>query len=365
MEAEVLYKIALTMIPKVGAVTARNLISYCGGLEAVFRARKKELCYVPGVGEVLANHILHSNALELAEQELNYLQKEGVRPIFYLDQDYPDRLRPYLDSPILLYYKGQQDLNALRMVAVIGTRKPSPYGLHLCEELIAGLQAYQVVTVSGLAYGVDVAAHRKSLACQMPTIGVLAHGLQHIYPASHRQIARQMAVEGGLLTEYSSQMLPKREHFPMRNRIVAGLCDALVVVETGKQGGSMITAQFANDYNKDVFAFPGRAKDTHAAGGHHLIKTHRAALIEEAEDLAYIMGWSAEKQGPGVQQQLFTELSADEKLVVDLLRRNEAASIDKLTYQSRMTGSCMAAVLLNLEFKGMIRSLPGKRYMLM
>ncbi len=365
MEQDDLYKVAMTMIPRVGAITARNLISYCGGLEAVFRARKKELCYVPGVGEVLADQILHSRALEMAEQELHVLEREGIRPIFYLDKDYPERLRPYTDSPLLLYYQGTQDLNALRMVAIIGTRKPSPYGLHICEELIEGLQAYQVITISGLAYGVDVCAHRKSLQLNIPTIGVLAHGLGQIYPASHRQVARRMIKEGGLLTEYPSHIGPKREHFPMRNRIVAGLCDALVVVETGKEGGSMITAQFANDYNKDVFAFPGRVKDPHAHGGNYLIKSHRAALIERAEDLAYIMGWEEESIAVGVQQQLFSELSSDEKLVVDLLRQNEGAGIDKLTYESRMTGSCMAAVLLNLEFKGLIRSLPGKRYMLM
>ncbi len=365
MEQDDLYKVALTMIPKVGAITARNLISYCGGLEAVFRARKKELCCVPGVGEVLANQILNSRALEMAEQELHLLEKEGIQPLFYLDKDYPERLRPYTNSPLLLYYQGTQDLNALRMVAIIGTRSPSPYGLCICEELVEALKPYQVTTISGLAYGVDVTAHRKSLQLNIPTIGVLAHGLQEIYPASHRQIAKQMVSAGGLLTEYPSHIKPKREHFPMRNRIVAGLCDALVVVETGREGGSMITAQFANDYNKDVFAFPGRVKDAHAVGGNYLIKSHRAALIEKAEDLAYIMGWEEETKASGIQQQLFTELSSDEKLVVDLLRQNEGASIDKLTYESRMTGSFMATVLLNLEFKGMIRSLPGKRYMLM
>lgn len=365
MEQEDLYKVAMTMIPRVGAITARNLISYCGGLEAVFRARKKELCYVPGVGEVLADQILNSRALEMAEQEIYVLEREGIRPIFYLDRDYPERLRPYTDSPLLLYYQGTQDLNALRMVAIIGTRKPSPYGIRNCEALIEGLKPYQVTTISGLAYGVDVSAHRKSLQLDMPTIGVLAHGLGQIYPASHRQVAKQMMQKGGLLTEYPSHITPKREHFPMRNRIVAGLCDALVVVETGKEGGSMITAQFANDYNKDVFAFPGRVKDPHAVGGNYLIKSHRAALIETAEDLAYIMGWEEENIAAGVQQQLFAELSPDEKLVVDLLRQNEGASIDKLTYESRMTGSCMATVLLNLEFKGLIRSMPGKRYMLM
>ena len=365
MEQDVLYKVAMTMIPKVGAVTARNLISYCGGLEAVFQARKKELCAVPGVGEVLASQILRSNALRLAEREIGFLEKTGIRPIFYLDKEYPDRLRPYTDSPLLLYYKGTQDLNALRMVAIIGTRKPSPYGVHICEELVEELKSYHVTIISGLAYGVDVTAHRKSLALDIPTIGVLAHGLRQIYPASHQHIARQMVTQGGLLTEYPSHIAPKREHFPMRNRIVAGLSDALVVIETGKEGGSMITAQFANDYNKDVFAFPGRVKDKHAIGGNYLIKTHRAALIEGAKDLAYIMGWEAPQSAVGAQQQLFTELSTDEKLVVDLLRKNEGAGIDKLTYESRMTGSCMAAVLLNLEFKGMIRSLPGKRYMLM
>ncbi len=365
MKDDVLYQVALTMIPKVGAVTARNLISYCGGLEAVFRAKKRELMRVPGIGAQLAKNILESRALQQAEKEVRFMEKQGIQALFYLDRAYPDRLRPYPDSPILLYYKGDENLNSLRTVAVIGTRKPSPYGVHLCEELIAGLAPYGATIISGLAYGIDVTAHRRSVEVGLPTLGVLAHGLSRIYPAVHRSIARQMLDKGGLLTEYTSEVEPIREQFPMRNRIVAGLCDALVVVETGKSGGSMITANFANEYNKDVFAFPGRVNDVHAQGGHHLIKSHRAALIEHAEDLAYIMGWDEGLQPKAVQQQLFVELSTDEKLIVDLLRQHEGASIDKLTYESRMTGSFMASVLLNLEFKGIIRSLPGKRYMLL
>lgn len=362
---DLLYKVALTMIPKVGAVTARNLISYCGGLEAVFTARKKELMRVPGIGPQLATNIKNPKVLEMAEQELERMQREGIQAIFYLDKAYPDRLRHYPDSPILLYYKGTEDLNNLRMVAIVGTRKPSPYGIHACEELVAALAPYQVTIISGLAYGIDVTAHRKSLEVGLPTLGVLAHGLWQIYPAVHRSIARQMVDNGGLLSEYASQVEPVREQFPMRNRIVAGLCDALVVVETGREGGSMITARFANDYNKDVFAFPGRVTDGHAHGGNYLIKSHRASLIERAEDLVYLMGWEEAGKPKAIQQQLFVEMTTDEKLVVDLLRQNEEASIDKLTYESKMTGSCMASVLLDLEFKGMVKSLPGKRYMLL
>ncbi|MCG8328372.1 MAG: DNA-processing protein DprA [Chitinophagales bacterium] len=359
---EKLYQIALTLIPQVGPITARNLISYCGGARAVFENRKKALLKIPGIGEQMCEYILNKQVLAVAEKELQYVQENGISVLSYLDADYPSRLKPFPDSPSLLYYKGKASLNAQRHIAIVGTRKPTPQGIRLCEDLVADLKPYGVTIISGLAYGIDVTAHKNCLVEGIPTIGVLGHGLKEIYPPQHKKVAMEMIEKGGLLTEYPSDMRPDREHFPMRNRIVAALCDALVVVETQRKGGSMITADLANTYNKDVFAYPGRIKDKTSEGCNLLIKSHKAALIESASDLSYIMRWDLLDAKRKVQQQLFIELDEREKLIVALLEKEESASIDQLTSKANISGSVMAAILLELEFKGVIKPLPGNRY---
>lgn len=359
-----LYKIALTKIPKVGPVTAKNLISYCGGVEAVFEARKRELVKVPGVGEGLAKHILGKDYFKEAETEIRFIEKQGIQPLFFLEDAYPARLKPLDNAPILLYYKGTANLNHARIVSIIGTRKPSALGIATCEQLVEDLAAYDVLVVSGLAYGIDVTAHKTSLAKNIPTVGVLGHGLQKIYPASHRQIAYKMLENGGLLTEFTSKTEADRENFPMRNRIVAGMCDAVVVVETARKGGSIITAHFANDYNKDVFAFPGRVNDKHLQGCNNLIKTHKAALIESAQDIGYILRWEELDQQKNTQGQLFINLTDQEETVVAVLRNTEGMGVDQLTYETGIDSSQLASILLSLEFKGLVKTIPGKRYLL-
>lgn len=361
---ELLYQIGLTQLPHIGPVNARQLIAYCGSAKAVFEARKKELLLIPGIGEHTAGIILQQKVLHLAERELHYIAQHKIRPLFYLDQAYPTRLKAYNDAPILLYFRGDTSLDHQRTVAIIGTRKPTSEGLQTCEALVEGLRPYGVQVISGLAYGIDICAHRACLQAGIPTLGVLGHGLSRIYPSSHQSAARQMCENGGLLTEFTSATPPEREHFPMRNRIVAGLCDALVVIETARKGGSMITANFANDYNKDVFAFPGRRNDPQSQGCNLLIKSHRAALIESTADIAYVMRWEADEQNRPVQTQLFVELTTEEKLIVNLLSEKDKVGIDRLTLATQMKGSTLASVLLNLEFKGMIKTLPGKRYTL-
>lgn len=361
---DLLYKIGITQIPMVGAVTARSLVAYCGGARAVFEARKRELLCIPGIGERTAQSILDQQVLHLAEAELRFIEKHHIQPLFYLDEDYPVRLKPFPDSPVMLYYKGSCPLNALRVVAMVGTRLPTPQGVAWCEEFIEAIMPHHPLIVSGLALGIDATAHRKCIELGIPTVGVLGHGLGRIYPSQHRPLARKMLDNGGLLTEHISAALPDKDHFPMRNRIIAAMCDALVVVETDKKGGSMITAQFADAYNKDVFAVPGRVRDRMSQGCNFLIKTHRAALIQSAEDLAYVMRWDTSRKGQSNQISLFADLTTEEKIVVDLLTRYDMLSIDQLTYESQLAGSEMASVLLELEFKGKIRTLPGKRYML-
>lgn len=361
---DLLYKIALTLVPKVGAKTARNLISYCGGAREVFEQTEKELCRIPGIGKQIAGNLKNEAIFFQAQKELHLIQTKKIRPLFYLDEAYPKRLKHFSDSPILLYYHGNADLNANRVIAMVGTRQPSTYGKLMCEQIIASLSNYNVMVVSGLAYGIDITAHRKCLELNIPTIGVLGHGLNHIYPVQHRQIASQMIEEGGLISEYTSNTQPEKEYFPMRNRIVAGMCDALIVIETAKKGGSMITAKMANDYNRDVFAIPGRVGDKYSAGCNHLIKSHQAALLESVDDLAYVMQWEENDNSVGWQTQLFFDLSEEEKIIVDLLGKKEAIGIEQLLLSAKMANSTMAGNLLNLEFKGLVRSLPGNRYIL-
>jgi len=364
MADELLYFIGLTKIPRVGAVTAKNLISYCGGAEAVFKASKKELLAIPGIGPETTNEILKQSVLKDAASDVAQAEKEGSRIFSFLSPEYPQRLKHYPDSPIVLHYKGEADLNTSRIVAIVGTRKPTDYGKSVCEKLVEELKAYQVVVVSGLAYGIDVTAHKKCLDIGVPTIGVMGSGLDVVYPSMHRKIAKQMIAEGGLLTEFSYGTPPDREHFPMRNRIVAGMCDALVVVETKRRGGSMITANLANDYNKDVFAYPGRNNDEWSEGCNLLIKSHKASLLDGAKDLAYVMQWEAGNKAKNIQGSLFAELNPEEDQLFNLLKENPKMAVDQITVALSKTPSEMAALLLNLEFKGIIKSLPGKRYML-
>ena len=358
------FQLALTLVPKVGPVTARNLVSYCGSAQGVFEASEKSLLKIPGIGPQMIKYIKNDHLIAKSEAELQFLEQHNISPIFYLDKSYPTRLSPLPNSPVMLFYKGNTSLNAQRIVAIVGTRKPSPHGLNLCDEFVEALGNYQLTIISGLAYGIDIAVHKACLKNNIPTIGVLGHGLSQIYPPSHKSTALAMMQNGGLLTEYTSDTRPDKEHFPMRNRIVAGLCDALIVIETQQKGGSMITATIANEYNKDVFAVPGRIRDKCSSGCNLLIKSHRAHLMESINDLAYIMRWEELDAQKHVQQQLFVELNKDEKLVVDLLKQQEKMSIDQLTHHMKLPNSKIAGLLLELEFKGVIKPLPGNSYVL-
>ncbi len=360
---DLLYQIAITKIPLVGPVTAKNLIAYCGGVKEVFTASPKELKSIPGIGPKLANNILRQKVLEAAAAEIEFTQKNKIQPLFYLNDDYPHRLKHYVDCPVMLYYSGEANLNKKRIIGIVGTRSPNSYGQKACEEIIAGLREYDPLIISGLAYGIDIIAHKRCLEEGIPTVGILGHGLNRIYPHRHEQVARKMIQKGGLLTEYTSDLGPEREHFPMRNRIIAGLCDALIVVQTARKGGSMISAEIANGYHKEVFALPGRVTDTYSQGCNHLIKSHKATLIESAADVAYSMCWDriSPSENP---RKVSAPLSESEQSVFSILEQQENASIDDLTFQSKMTSNQMAAILLSLEFKGMIQTLPGKRYAL-
>jgi DNA processing protein len=364
MSSQLHYQIAMTMIPQVGIVTAKNLIAYCGNAEAVFRAKAKELRQIPGINDVVIKNLLEIEPLLVAEKELNFIEKHQITPLFYTDARYPTRLKARVDSPVVLYAKASDLtlLEAPRIVGIVGTRQPSDTAKALCEELVEGLQAYGVVVVSGLAYGIDVTAHRKANTVGVPNFGVLGHGLGSIYPASHQSVANKMIENGGLLTEYAHHEGPDREHFPMRNRIISGMSDALVVVETAISGGSMISADFATKQHVDLFAMPGRPKDPKCAGCNALIKTNRAQLIESAEDLAEAMRWELNGRSAGLQAQLFLDLSPNENKVITLIREQPQIAIDALAIGTNIPAGELAAIILSLEFKGVVRTQPGKRY---
>lgn len=362
--SDLLYKIAVTRIPKAGNIISKQLIAWCGGVKEVFQTPKKDLLKIPGVGHVTADYIVNKSSFDEEEAELNFIEKNEIETLFFLDKNYPQRLVHHNDAPLLLYYKGTLDLNYPRIVGIVGTRKPSEQGKIICEEIVEGLKEYNVAIVSGLAYGIDITAHKKCLDLGIPTIGCLGHGLHMMYPAAHKKASREMVQNGGLLTEFNSKERPDAPHFPMRNRIIAGLSDALIVVETARKGGSMISAEIANAYNKDVFAVPGRIKDSQSLGCNLLIKSHKAQLLESAEDIAYIMRWEKGAIPRNPQRQLFVDLDPFEKKVVETLQTKENEGIDAISYQTGFSQSELASLLLGLEFKGMVRSLPGKRYML-
>lgn len=360
------YQIALTLVPQIGAVTAKTLVSYCGSAEAVFRSSKKELLKIPGIGPGIIESIGLPAALQRAEKELYFLDQYGVEALFYTDERFPVRLRQNADCPAILYFKGSGAdlLNARRIVSVVGTRQPTEHGKTICEELTEGLLPYDVVIVSGLAYGIDITAHRKATVLGIPNIAVLGHGLGKVYPSQHRGAALKLIENGGLLTEYTHDTGPDREHFPMRNRIIAGMCDALLVVETATSGGSMISAELAGQYERDIFAVPGRLRDPKSAGCNMLIKTNRAKLCETAADIATALGWNEAGRQKTIQTQLFLDLNPAETTLVEIIRRQPQIPIDELTLAAQFSPGELASLLLGLEFKGLVRTLPGKRYIL-
>ncbi len=267
------------------------------------------------------------DAFHELEKEIRFIEKFNIRPLFLTDPQYPQRLLNCCDAPTLLYYKGEADLNSSRIVSIIGTRSNTEYGKYLTENLVKELAPYEVLIIGGLAFGIDALAHKAALKNQLPTVGVLAHGLDTLYPSQHKQLAREMVAEGGgLLTEFMSETKPDKHNFPARNRIVAGMSDAIIVVETGVKGGSMITAELANSYNKDVFAFPGKTTDPKSAGANELIRSNKAMLITEAQQLINIMGWANHPKKAPVQQQLYITLNPAEQQLANLLsqKRNGA-----------------------------------------
>ena len=363
MTNDLLYQIALTLVPNIGNVHAKSLVNMYGDAQSVFKAKRKDLENIEGIGTVRANSIKAFTDFSSCEEEIAFIEKYKITPLFITDSNYPQRLLNCYDSPVLLFYRGNAELNTSKIISIVGTRSNSDYGKHVCEKLVEGLAGENVLVTSGLAFGIDTIAHKAALKHNLPTLGVLAHGLDRIYPTQNKSLAKQMVGHGGLLTEFLSHTNPDKQNFPKRNRIVAGLCDAVVVIETGKKGGSLITAELGNNYNKDVFAIPGRIGDSKSEGCNYLIKNNKAALINGADDLLEMMNWKPiEKKAVKKQRELFIELNADEKTIVDILNQQEAVHIDELYFKSGLSSSAVAAALLMLEMQGVVLSMPGKMY---
>jgi len=362
---DLLYQIAITQVPHIGHVHAKILVLQFGSAEAIFRSKLADLERIEGIGTIRAKSIKDFKDFSGAEKELLFIERFKIKPLFLTADDYPKRLLNCYDPPALLFYKGTADLNHPRIVAVVGTRNNTEYGKQMVEQLIRELAGLQVIIVSGLAFGIDAIAHKCALKNKLPTIGALGHGLDTIYPPENTSLAKEMVGNGGLITEFPSKTKPEKHNFPSRNRLVAGMTDATIVVETGIKGGSMITAELADSYNRDVFVFPGRTTDNKSAGCNHLIKENKAILLTDAQQFIETMGWMEKKtKNVKAQKELFVELTADEKRIFDILSGKDVVAIDELNFQSKLSSSSVAAAMLSLELKNVIQALPGKMYRL-
>ena len=365
MSDELIFQIALTLVPNVGPVQAKILTESFGSAKAIFKESKKLLANIEGIGEIRAKCINTFNDFSTAEKEIAFIEKYKIKTLFLKDEKYPKRLLNCYDSPTLLYYRGNADMNSSKVISIIGTRNNTDYGRQITEQLIDELQSEEVLIVSGLAYGIDSIAHKSALQNNLQTIGVLAHGLDIIYPSEHSNLAKQILLNGGLITEFKKETLPDKHNFPKRNRIVAGMSDATIVIETAAKGGSIITAELANGYNRDVFAFPGKTTDSKSAGCNQLIKSNKAILLTDAAQLIDILGWSTKKVKHKEQKELFITLTENEQILVNVLKEKDNVHIDELFLKSGLTSSTVSATMLNLEFQNIVASLPGKIYRLL
>jgi DNA processing protein len=363
MHTDLLYQLALGDTPHIGAKQAKSLCEHFESAQDIFRASHSMLQRIDGIGEITARSIKNFRNFQKAEKEIAFIEKYDIQPLYFKDSKYPQRLLNAYDPPILLFYKGNADLNSSKIISVVGTRRMSDYGKAATEKLVKDLSEHDVLIVSGLAYGIDAAAHKAALKSGLHTVGVIGHGLDTLYPPQNTGLAKEMLKQGGLLTEFCSNTKPDKYNFPSRNRIVAGISDATVVIETDARGGSMITADLASGYDRDVFAVPGRITDTKSNGCNFLIKENKAIILTDAKQLAETLGWEEKILKERNQQaELFVELTETEKYLVELIRSKKKIGIDELNMSSGLSASNLASTLLDLELKNMVQSMPGRMY---
>jgi DNA processing protein len=371
MGDDLYHELALTLLPGIGPQLTRQLMSYGSSAKNVFLLPPGKLRRIPGVGDATIKILTgpeRGKALAQAETSLRKAEKEGVEILFYTNKRYPTRLKLIPDAPVLLYYQGPADLNAPKTLALVGTRQATEYGREQTERLLKGVLPHQPLIISGLAYGIDIMAHRAALQEGLATVGVMATGLDVIYPSAHRKTAEKMRETGGLLTEFAFGTQPDRYNFPQRNRIIAGLADGTVVVEAAAKGGALITAELALGYDRDVLAVPGPLGAPSSEGCNALIKSHKAALYQEPKDLEQLLNWDAALHLPGKFQPppsySAADFTADEFALITVLMACKEAQMDDLAWKAQLPIHLVASLLLGLEFRGVVRALPGKKFVL-
>lgn len=363
-EEDLFNQIAITQVPGIGPRLAKQIIEHCGDAKTIFKEPMKNLIQIEGINHNLARRIRDFNQFSIAEKEMKFIQKHTITTRYYQDEDYPFRLKFCNDGPLLLFGKGNIEWNPKRSMSIVGTRRASNYGIKQCNSIIKDLKDSNLTIISGMAYGIDICAHRAAIKNAISTVAIVAHGLDRLYPAVHRNTLVEMMENGGVITEFLSGTKPDRENFPKRNRIIAGLSDATLVIESGAKGGSMITADIAASYNRDVFAIPGNNGSPMSEGCNYLIHCQKAGLIRNAADIIKIMNWRDKKKPTPRQTSLFVDLDEEEKNLVRFLHHSGTTTIDDICLRMQFPMSKTSVLLLNLEFKGLVQSLPGKVYQL-
>lgn len=365
MDSELLFKVALGNIPNVGSKNSKTLIAYCGSAQSIFKTTKGKLLKIPGVGEKIADAILTKDTLLFAENEIERATKENVELLFFTDANYPLRLKQINDAPPLLYYKGNTDLNQAKILSIVGTRNITSYGKRICERILEDLKDQNILIVSGLAYGVDIFAHKAALKNNLPTLGIMANGLDKIYPAQHVNTTKEMLQNGGLMTEEPYGTIASAQRFPARNRIVAGIADGVLVIESADKGGSLITANIGFSYDKEIMAVPGEIDAKYSKGCNDLIKDNKAHLISSANDILKIMNWDLDANVHSIKNKVLTiDFDEHEARIVNLLQQEQEQTIDEIAWKLQLSPNALASTLLNLEFGGVLAVLPGKKFRL-
>ncbi|MDL2227464.1 DNA-processing protein DprA [Odoribacter sp. OttesenSCG-928-L07] len=362
MQEETLYTIAVTLLPNVGAINGKRLITHCGSAQEVFREKKTNLMKIQGVSNGIIDGIGNREILLRAEKEMQFIERNNIRAISFFDNNYPIRLKRCADGPVILYVRGNTLPMHNRMLAIVGTRNATDYGRQMCEKIISEITDYNVGIISGLAYGIDTEAHKNSLKYRLDTFAVLGHGLQTVYPAKNSSLARSIESNGSLISEFISGTNPDRENFPQRNRIIAGLSDAVLIVEAAEKGGALITAYIAQSYNRDIFAIPGRINDKYSIGCNNLIKRQQAYIILSGKDIIENMNWDDKIRNNVLQQELFYELNEVQQRIIEFIRDESGSDIDKISENLNIPVGRLSCELLDLELKGALRCLPGKVY---
>ncbi len=362
-EQQLIYTLALQHVPKIGATTAKKLINHCGSAEAVLKEKKSNLLKIDGIGTITIDGLFDAVHIKEAEYELKFIKDNNIETHYFNSDSYPERLKHCIDGPIILFQSGNINLKEKYIISIVGTRKITTNGIVFCEKLVETLSPYNPIIVSGFAYGTDITAQKAAVKHNLQTIGCLAHGLNQIYPKVHKKYVADIERHGGFYTDFWSTDNFDRNNFLKRNRIIAGLSEATIVIESAEKGGSLVTADIANSYNRDVFAVPGRTTDSQSVGCNNLIKQQKAHLLSDPLDVPYLLNWQLDtNEKPTVQKQLFVELDDNEKIIYNYLKHKDKELLDVIAVDCDIPSYKIAGLLLNMELKGVIRPLPGKLF---